>query len=270
MNKEPSNQHYIPQFYLKKWASENNQTKVWCLNKNTAEISNIHMREICCCPNLWNNHIEVSFSKLEGKWANILTKILNSKSLNSLANDEKHYFYAFLFSTRIRNPKISKPALETGKTMANEELGKPDLMERFADKAKNIKRMGRRCIESKFVSAFHPSIVLTEPKFKKAYEQIERMYKGIKDISYSEYSFITSDNPYSVITRTKEKFNLIVLPLSPKCLFFATRTYPTYQIVKTRLSHNIVPIVNRHIIKKSDYIISKSKSELEDIKSSIQ
>ncbi len=230
---DPKKHHYIPQFYLSKWISDENekfQYHYWIENrfissrisaKNTAfehylySLENVPKEQKQAIEKFLNNNIDAPA-------AIAMNEILSDGIIN--LTEEMYFNWAkFLISLRYRGSRfIKKVRLEGIEAMEKilvesqeeyESLKGPDDPPTFLD----------------FSNETYPDRI---PNFgistlsdwmcnSKVLNEICNMHWWVMDLGGTGYSLLTSDHPCIYIRGIKDSNCLIALPLSPSKIFFA-------------------------------------------------
>ena len=96
-------QHYVPQFYLKKFARNTKPRKyvIKCFNKSTGKNFTRNIKDIAMENYFYDNQeppiIEDIFASLESPSSQILNKIIEAESIENLTDTERTIFSLFIF-----------------------------------------------------------------------------------------------------------------------------------------------------------------------------
>lgn len=275
-------QHYVPQFYLKNFSDESLQ--LYVLNKNQKKIYKSSVRDICSKNNLYEikwqkkptgqeafilkNSIENSLCEMEGRYANVLQKVIsicsNENNINALILNkyEKEELAEFIANLYVRNPDILKDFMEYYSDLKD------------SDEIKDIKECCNLLNITDFDSVFDysvkKSIVFNDiegvfPYFVK--NSILEMHPYIwisKDISFITASFpiICSTNKEN----NKSMFSSLFIPLTPKIAIAYSKNKIKGKINKI----NFLPFKTANKINKcyaenqaASYLISLDNTQLE-------
>lgn len=270
-------QHYVPQFYLKRFS--NDKGKLWVFDKKTKKCFESITRDICYVDYLYEyvandsafsngkhilpNDIENQFAESEGKWAQLVKTVLNKLSIqinpNALiiTSKERNELYDFINNLLVRNPKAMAYFLSE---------------EQFQKAFSSISDV--EVIDYLFKEAnFGDPTGFKKAMYKKLYFDSEKglSYQGyFENMSYvflksESGKFITGDAPIRMdIDYDNECFKSIFFPLSPSYAinFFNVKTADRNRI--RLIDENQVNDLNKYVFTYDEnrFIISQDKETL--------
>ena len=99
---EKKNQHYVPQMYFRNF-SDNGKSIGGYILKNRKFVRDMPILGICRRDYLYGDDLQIEdwFSKLEGQWAQVLTKIIRQENLQ-ITQDEYVSLLEFFFLSDVR------------------------------------------------------------------------------------------------------------------------------------------------------------------------
>lgn len=119
MQGQPKRHHYIPQFFLKNFSTNNKD--LWVFDRVKKEYRNQSITQIASENKFYNyiskgkeQNLEAIFSQIEGLAKPILDKIINKQEISM---QEKADFSMFLGTLRVRIPDFKKWTEESGEKM---------------------------------------------------------------------------------------------------------------------------------------------------------
>lgn len=265
-------EHYVPQFYLRNFADENDLLHIYDFRQN--KVFTQSPRNICYSNNLYEtkwenanpklgefvlpNHIEKLFCEYEGEFSKVLTTILHiccpSQNTNALIlqGNERNMFFRFIVNMIVRNP-------ENMEALALNKL-EPDYVDN--DEVKQI-----RTILDYMGFGGADSICLAAKKKAMLTDEVENSFtqaclKALKRLNYTflyarTNSFITSNIPVClgddpVIIESNK--TCIYLALSPKLavLFGNYKNSHNFKNRMVYIEEKQVENFNRILIKHRD------------------
>lgn len=101
------NQHYVPQFYLRNFSENKKNIGMFIFDKNLY-INNASIRSVASSEFLYGKDgvIENALGKVEGKWAQIIQKIIN-KNFCFFSDQDYILLYSFIIVSYSRTLKIA-------------------------------------------------------------------------------------------------------------------------------------------------------------------
>ncbi len=91
----PRNQHYVPQFLLRRFSAAAGEEQVWAYDKKTGKIFRTNVRNVASrrdyynFPNVEDASLEPALGSMEANAAEVVKRLLESESLNSLTSDDR-------------------------------------------------------------------------------------------------------------------------------------------------------------------------------------
>ncbi|MCU4753474.1 DUF4238 domain-containing protein [Halobacteria archaeon AArc-curdl1] len=109
---ERKNQHYVPQFYLDAWATDE---KVDTLHLESGNVFDQHLTKVCARNYFYsiNTAVEEEFADLEGFHSGPIKRLRNGWTLTDLTDKELKLLYSFVTTQRFRT-KAKRSDIEEG------------------------------------------------------------------------------------------------------------------------------------------------------------
>lgn len=91
----PRNQHYVPQFLLRRFTATPGEEQVWAYDKKTGKIFRTNVRNVASqrdyynVPNIEDASLEPTLGVMEAKASEVVDRLLASESLKSLTADDR-------------------------------------------------------------------------------------------------------------------------------------------------------------------------------------
>ena len=227
-------EHYVPQFYLRNFADDNGSLHIYDFQLN--KFFTQSPKNICYVNNLYEtkweyansklgefvlpNQIEKRFCEYEGKFCEVLTKVLHvcspSQKPNALIlrGNERNMFFRFIVNMIVRNP-------ENMETLSLNKLGPDDMDSSEVIQIRTmLDDMGFGGADSICLAAKKKAMLTDE--FENSFPQA--CLTALKKLNFTFFyartnSFITSNIPVCVgedTTITGDDKICIYLALSPK------------------------------------------------------
>lgn len=275
-------QHYVPQFYLRKWCSDN---KLWCYDLKNAKIYRAVPKD-CCFENYFYeigkigndfvlpNTREQDYQRIESEIAPIINNKLkimdDEKNKNALIFDsyDKKLMIDFVLTMIIRNKDFNNNDPTFIRDVYNAEAG----MIKEIDEILNIQvdeEFNQKFVEYIMKSPNFERLDVTNPKSKTQlggyfYHQLRDCIKDYYfSIAETDDCFCTSCNPVMYTSQ------VVFFPLSPRyALFFRKKnedyTKNGYRINKlVYLSHNdAVDCSTEYLARKDRFLFANDEKTL--------
>ncbi len=272
MNNHVKNQHYVPQFLLKNFSSRENKF-IWAYDKNEKysvqnQIKERPIKKVASEEHFYdqfkNNKIgsyEYSLQQVENTTAPIIEKIIETKKLNDLSEEEKRTLSFFITLQNLRTKGHLLQTETSMKTISKQLKDKTNIEVPYID-SKKI-----------WFSVLEESTNFYQILINKVWM-----------LSESNNSFLLSDNPVTLqnttdISKIRGTLGLdsygieIYLPLSPSitlCLFceklFKNSGYHNRYLPNLTCEHENVENINSLQIAYSERFIFSHKNEFELVK----
>lgn len=238
-------QHYVPQFYLRKFCNSN--SKLYVYDKEKQNYFTASPKDICFEKNLYEyeannsllcdgkpilpNDIENIYADKEGKYSSLLDTIINcmDKQINTnaiiLNSDEVDLLIDFVANLIIRHPKSMDENLTLDNyndfcSILNESGAEAIISDVF-----NLLKLGENEWLNKTI---FKKYYLNSSELKNNYFSVKPFIENMSFVFLkSENSgFITSNFPVRIEISNDDIFNSIYFPLSPKYAvnFFSSKT----------------------------------------------
>jgi Protein of unknown function (DUF4238) len=235
----PRKHHYIPQFYLRKWAGPDGRVLCykrvptgavvadWVTPKSTGFEKDLYTLEHL--PEDIRQAIEKEVTAdVDNRAATAMQKMIAAKSADTLTADDRLGWAQFVVSLPIRNPDAVTDIKETS-TKSGMEMAYKEVKRKFPDWAgggdfrTEFEESVNEDPLTKFLSDNYGLIVISElmlnPQFQKI---ILDMHWWVVDFTKAGLSLITCDRPYMVFRTIRHPRGLIYLPLAPNLAFYAS------------------------------------------------
>jgi len=256
--KSHTNQHYVPQFYLRNFANDNNGKSVsGFVLKSKKPIKHISIKETASEKFYYGEtgEIEKWFSRLEGIWKPIIHDIIERKTLPLNEND----YWELLYFVALSEVRAFKYGTITNKILN----GLLDLSYRFGTSDKQYEVIG------------HP-ISSMDAYVLENHDIYEKLVPTLL-VNNTELEFLTSDNPCAkynqfFVARNLNYYSIrhkgiqLFLPLSPHiCLcFYDGEVYRPCSDVENSVINIIEPSqineLNKLFLRNADLMIYFSNS----------
>jgi len=234
--------HYLPQFYLKQWANDDNQ--VWAYYKDKEPIQ-INVRRIGCENHLYsinkNDYLEQWLAQIDGDLSTVIEEVKNSSSINENIILK---LKAFLIILMARNPKSKNNSSHIVNTIAKG----------------NIKD--------------NPFAQILEFRTQVLASEIEPLNVEILHVPKdTKFSFVTSNQPFFIVGTPQSNFavnsstndkvqqlsiKICWMPLTPKILVFFTSNQVPNQIAISNSIDNLININKNLTLGANQYLVSDS------------
>ena len=280
-------QHYVPRFYLKKFANEKDQ--IYVLDTKTRTVFLRNISKICCENWLYEtewekavpqmgkrvleNNIENELSKKEAEYAQTIRSIL-SRCENASENTlicrtvDKRLLRDFVVNLILRNPKNLDEITNDycNENWRDNENICPYLacleMLQWGDADSLLRHAVKNGVLFENVSG-SPLSVHTE--------ELERL--NICFLKSNDAEFITSSHPFvEVADKAGSRLDSVLVPLSPTILlcFFSPELLHPFRNRVRKISNEAVLSINKLYLKMSSqeaqYILAKSKKSIDLLK----
>lgn len=142
MDNTPKLQHYVPQFYLKTFATKISSKEFWvtCFDKSENKKFLVNIKGICAEKHFYDSDddlpIDKILTKLEDEFNITYKKLLKSADLNALTVDDKISLGYFIATQWLRTKERREMSRDTIKQMT-ERLSKEKLSPEFEAKLKD-------------------------------------------------------------------------------------------------------------------------------------
>jgi hypothetical protein len=228
MTNSPKNHHFVPQFLLRYWSDKNGNLRCWRRRGGVVESFSSTPRKVMRENHLYSaRHVrdrakyEKAFSAIEAAAAKSLSKMLAPGRL-FLDENEVHAWAIFLLAQRARTPdKISWAEQQTRK-LFKDILGRPDPEFSAVKPDQKFETLLDYMNENRrdIAENFHLDATMKIIHKKENLQPLVRMNWFVRR-SYGK-PIILSDNPLVLIGSLHHGECVMVLPISPSVVFFAT------------------------------------------------
>ena len=133
-------QHYIPQFYLKRFSEEKKgEFYIWCFNLKSSKIFKSNISKVCKENWFYDKHnvFENGMSVIESQHSKIY-KFIRDNPFNILTEPEKRTIMEFVYFTHARTRKAREGTLYVNKDVQNNEEFRNKFQKEFP--GKNIEK----------------------------------------------------------------------------------------------------------------------------------
>jgi hypothetical protein len=228
MTNSPKNHHFVPQFLLRYWSDKSGNLRCWRRRGGVVESFSSTPRKVMRENHLYSaRHVrdraryEKAFSAIEAAAAKSLSKMLAPGRL-FLDENEVHAWAIFLLAQRARTPdKISWAEQQTRK-LFKDILGRPDPEFSAVKPDQKFETLLDYMNENRrdIAENFHLDATMKIIHKKENLQPLVRMNWFVRR-SYGK-PIILSDNPLVLIGSLHHGECVMVLPISPSVVFFAT------------------------------------------------
>lgn len=194
MVNKPKLQHYVPQFYLKKFATNNDDPKsLYCYDKGRNKTFKSSIRQIAAENYFYDeaknpkSDVEEKLASLEQGFSTAYNKLIEKKSSSLLSISERETVASFIAMQKVRSPEFRKllddVAKELGELRSRGELP-TELIHLIND------------FDGKdFFKSRHRRLLLNEEGIIKNMSSCLLQLRWIVRINKTQIPFWTSDNP---------------------------------------------------------------------------
>lgn len=232
------NQHYVPQFLLKKFSLDRKTIKVY--QKDKAKIiENAPIKNQCSKKWFYGKgKTEDKLSKLEGDGAKVIKKVLEGKKVDF---KEKAQLYQFIYLQSIRTLKKINLINETTKEL------KKEIIKSIAEVKglKDIDEIIDEVIEQDIIMTPEELVKKSEVDYKKILDLdfVILKIENLEKVKQSE--FIIGDSPVIHYNYYFQRFNggierygeMIIMPLTPyeTIILYDKKIYDFYNVNKNKV-----------------------------------
>jgi len=228
MTNSPKNHHFVPQFLLRYWSDKNGNLRCWRRRGGVVESFSSTPRKVMRENHLYSaRHVrdrakyEKAFSAIEAAAAKSLSKMLAPGRL-FLDENEVYAWAIFLLAQRARTPdKISWAEQQTRK-LFKDILGRPDPEFSAVKPDQKFETLLDYMNENRrdIAENFHLDATMKIIHKKENLQPLVKMNWFVRR-SYGK-PIILSDNPLVLIGSLHHGECVMLLPISPSVVFFAT------------------------------------------------
>ena len=275
---EPHRHHFVPAFYLSKWVEADGMV-TWYTRREGGEIEEGRAKpdRIAFENRLYSYEkvppeqrqaVEKFFfaREVDERAAPILNKVI-AGGPRSLSPEERVYWTRFMIAARLRVPEVVNDLKRT----AGEELRRSltEDHEDYLDAKGEIDAptlLG--WVEQTFVGLtdnFGMMIlpeIITDPEHTRI---ISDMHWWTMDLSTANVRLLTSDRPLWVSTGLKKPNCLLVMPLSPTHVFFASRNRDFEAAIRNEGANRVVRRCNESLTSQADKFVYGHQTGRADI-----
>jgi hypothetical protein len=273
---EPTRHHYIPVFYLKRWAGQDGRlceySRPWkeTKAKRKSPAGTGYVDGLYTVPNLQPEHaqfVEKRFMQAVDNWAAMALAIMLREKPNPHALDTrmKVAWARFLYSLIVRTPeeiaRIQKKAddnpVELPEALRNDydKLRGPQDPKTFEEyKEWSLKNPLKLPAQSVLPDIINSERVITEIAF---------MHWTTANVGKTKHSMLTSDRPVIMTNGLVVPNAHVVIPLSPRIVFFATKNEEIKKEIESMTSDEMVEAVNNKVAEQAiKYVYGVDDSQL--------
>ena len=264
---EPINHHYVPRFYLSRWASANGEicrfsipfgTKLktdWVVPKGTAFEPHLYNFLEGSQDSSQNLELEL-MKQLDNDAATALEK-LETEIIPVMTSPSRKSWSKFLIAQLLRSPED----VEQLKSSVEEEWMKtePEIQSKF----EQIRQPGEPIDFVEFMKQNHPNQLntLTHDVAKKifAHEGISNLYAqcewSVSEFSDQAYPLLTSDRPiWSTVTMTQND-DFLWMTIGPKKLFVLAPNRKIIEQLKLQPRNQLAKTINRLVAEHANRFV---------------
>lgn len=269
-------QHYIPQFYLKQFATiRKNEYYICCYNKINGNIFKSNVKNIGLENWFYDkkfkgeNVFEKALSILEGYFSKIY-KIMREKPISLLTYKEKQFFVEFVYLLDTRTRKARDGLIKVNENIINSESFQNWFQKTFPnitieEHLEDIKRY------IQLSEMFNIEIKDNKPQFSEAIDRIMEfdLFLLINDIHKTGANFYTSDHPICHYSLSEEKDMKIIIPMTPElCLMFTNdsgwkKKHPSH---KAFINKKFIQVTNERTVEKAYRFVFSKTNDFEFVR----
>lgn len=253
MKKHVKNQHYVPQFFLKRFHSSN-INKIWCYDKIWKRSEERSIKGVACEKYFYDKNrgevegsLEYFIAKVESDAAPVIEKIIRTKNLLTLTDDEKVIIALFV-------------GLQFCRTQS------------FLEQTERFQKELFEFIDPKYILRFNDTKNVWRSTFQDIPKLALILIKKHCFLLESNNDFYTSDNPLvlqNTVNNRPHRGNLginsdgieIYLPLSPSLVFcmFCERTLPSFPILYPCPALTVENLNSLQVVQSKRFVFSYQK-----------
>jgi len=186
-------QHYVPRFYLKKFAKvDNNNYFIDCFDKNTDNQFNTNVMNIACEKFFYDTEHDIlqetekNLAAIEGKFSESLSNLIKLRDISKISNEDRHFISMFIAVQYIRT-KENREMLKDSINQLAERLSKEKLSPQLAKKIEDAQT-------DESIKEMQIRLLGDTPRLAEIIYQM----KWIVIINGTKTPFWTSDNPVAL------------------------------------------------------------------------
>jgi hypothetical protein len=278
MPKEP-NHHYIPQFYLGQWTDPSSRQLIeFCRRHKGVEARPTFPAGTGYVPGLYKLSgakpgdeyvIETELMSSIDNWAAraLQRMMVDGQPPGRLETQQALGWCQFLYSLIVRNPEHLVRIKEKLKTMDAGEI-----LENVRERYPKMRGPGEPESFDEFKRAFLKNpIEVPTVRVLPALVRSKRMVRMLASfkwktttVNMAKHPLLTSDRPIIMTNGLLQQDAHIVLPISPRRLFIATKTEETFQYFAEMNPNDLAHAVNNQVCQQAHkYVFGSDDSQLQ-------
>jgi len=262
---EPTDHHYLPKFFLKRWANTDGRVCSWKrLNRTKVAMARVAPKHTAYEPDLYSlEHAPEDekqiverqfFSKVDSDAAIVLSFIEGMPKNGEWSSDQRSMWSRFLMTQMMRLPADItqlKSSIHSDWSKIADDLqpeyaklredGDPEVLAEFL-REKMPGRLSRQTFQIIIEMMSHAGVG----------QILNNLIWVVADMQNDEWGMITADRPIWSTATFNESGALLLMPISRSLLFIAAPMQYTIQRLLSQPRSNIVKNVNRLIARHAD------------------
>jgi len=264
---DSNNHHYLPKFYLRKWAGDDHKiTKYYRLTNHKLIVGPAAPKIEGSVPGLYalssvkpeyKNHIETKFFKqVDDKAAKLMRRFISGErfELNGeMASNWAMFLMAFTHRTPVGLKNLAKTA---GEHLNHHLTINPEEYEslRSKDEPPTLKEW-LQINAPRILEDFHIRMLPILINSEKIGNALMEMHWVVKDVSQANRELIIGDNPFYISDGLAKPHTYVFLPLGPASIFIASRNKNIIENIKKAPATKLVKEVNRTMVQTADRLV---------------
>jgi hypothetical protein len=268
MNNHPDRHHFLPVFYLKKWAGSDGQVCEFSkpyldrvVPKRVHPNGTGYIRRLYAIEGLPPAEavaFESAFlSPVDSKAAEALEIMLGEHAVDRFTGKQRLAWANFLTSLMSRMPSDIRKVKEHVK--GDWLAGIPNLQERYTElKAPNDPNSVLEFIEASgdlFYQQGAFEILGRIMRHQSATRALASLHWSVLSVEGADFTLLTSDRPMLYTPHMMGKDSHIIMPISPKEIFLAVRERGYAHNIKTRHKTALVRAMNEAVVGGADAFV---------------
>jgi len=254
----PVKHHYLPVFYMSRWAVNGPQVYRFSRPDGTKVIARRKSPKMFGYVEHLYGPLELDVLKqIDDQGSKALNAISNTENPSDLTKQTRKDWAALLLSFLLRSPtNISqlKHSVSSEYRAEFDELNAEyeDLLEEqgYESIEEFIQDTQTRSVESKVFQ-----LIGTLIQHKDIVQLISDMHWDVVNLQSSDYDLLTSDNPVWMTETLGQSDSFLTMPISPTKLFVAANSLVTVQTITKRKPSDLVKVRNKITVQHAENIV---------------